>query len=126
MSWHTRTGRRPAIGIVELAVDPADVDRETYPVRMRLTRALSPYEADALAASEPGVRSEGDAVVLPHARLDDVAREVEAWTARLERVQSRADELEGQSWVADDRRIAEQERHGSHLLSQQVDDRGLH
>lgn len=126
MSRFSRTTHRPAIGIVELAVDPADVDRETYPVRMRLTRALTAYEVDALAASQPGVRSEGDAVVLPRARLDDVAREVDAWTARLEQAQARADELEGESWVADDRRIAEQQRHGSHLLSQQVDDRGLH
>ncbi|MBS2938090.1 hypothetical protein KDN32_10080 [Nocardioides sp. J2M5] len=126
MSRFSRTTRRPAIGIVELAVDPADVDRETYPVRMRLTRALTAYEVDALAASQPDVRSEGDAVVLPRARLDDVAREVDAWTARLEQAQARADELEGESWVADDRRIAEQQRHGSHLLSQQVDDRGLH
>lgn len=117
---------RPDLGIVELAVDPADVDRETYPVRMRLTRPLTPYEVDGLAVSEPGLRSEGDAIVLPRARLDDVAREVDQWTARLERVQARADELEGEAWMADERRLAEQGRHGSHLRSQQVDDRGLH
>ena len=53
MSWHTRTGRRTAIGIVELAVDPADVDQETYPVRIRLTRALTTYEAAVVSASGP-------------------------------------------------------------------------
>jgi hypothetical protein len=127
MSRRTSTSRRrPALGIVELAVDPADVDREAYPVRMRLTRPLTPYEVDGLAATEPGVRSEGDAIVLPRTRLDDVAREVETWSARLERVQARADEIEGETWVADQRRLAEQARHGSHLRSQQVDDRGLH
>ena len=62
---------RPALGIVELAVDPADVDQETYPVRIRLTRPLTAYEAEGLASVEPGIRSEGDAIVLPAARLDD-------------------------------------------------------
>ena len=123
MSTHRQ---RPALGIVELAVDPADVDRETYPVRIRLTRQLTPWEVDGLAAAEPGLRSEGDAIVVPSARLDDVAREVETWTARLERVQTRADELEGETWMADELRLAEQVRHGSHLRSQQVNDRGLH
>ncbi|MBC2934562.1 hypothetical protein [Nocardioides sp. zg-1228] len=117
---------RPALGIVELAVDPADVDRETYPVRIRLTRPLTTYEVDGLASAEPGLRSEGDAIVLPAARLDDVAREVDSWITRLEQVQARADELEGGTLVADHRRLEEQTRHGSHLRSQQVDDRGLH
>lgn len=117
---------RPALGIVELAVDPADVDRDTYPVRIRLTRPLTTWEAEGLAAAEPGLRSEGDAIVLPAARLDDVARDVDGWAARLERVQSRADELEGENWMADQRRLEEQTRHGSHLRSQQVGDLGLH
>jgi hypothetical protein len=117
---------RPALRIVELAVDPADVDRETYPVRVRLTRPLTTYEAEGLASSEPGVRTEGDAIVLPAARLDDVARDVDAWSARLERIQTRAGELEGETWLADQRRLDAQARHGSHLRSQQVDDRGLH
>jgi len=117
---------RPALGIVELAVDPADVDRETYPVRIRLTRPLTTHEADGLASAEPGLRSEGDAIVLPAARLDDVARDVDTWIARLEQVQARADELEGETLMADHRRMEEQARHGSHLRSQQVGDRGLH
>jgi hypothetical protein len=117
---------KPDLQIVELAVDPADVDRETYPVRIRLTRPLTPYEADGLAAAEPGLRSEGDAIVLPAARLDDVARDVDTWSARLERVQTRADQLEGETLVADQRRWEEHARHAPHLQSQQVNDRGLH
>ena len=117
---------RPALGIVELAVDPADVDRETYPVRIRLTRPLTTYEAEGLASAEPGLRSEGDAIVLPAARLDDVARDVDTWTARLERVQTRADQREGETLMADQRRFDEHARHAPHLGSQQVNDRGLH
>jgi hypothetical protein len=117
---------RPALGIVELAVDPADVDQETYPVRIRLTRPLTAYEAEGLASVEPGIRSEGDAIVLPAARLDDVARDVDTWSARLERVQTRAEQLEGETLVADQRRVDDHARHGSHLRSQQVNDRGLH
>ena len=117
---------KPELGIVELAVDPADVDRETYPVRIRLTRPLTTYEVEGLALSEPGLRSEGDAIVVPAARLDDVARDHELWATRLERVQSRADELEGATQVADHRRVDAQERHGSHMRSQSADDRGLH
>ncbi|GAA1450923.1 hypothetical protein GCM10009641_84390 [Mycobacterium cookii] len=112
--------------ILELAVDPADVDRETYPVRIRLTRPLTTYEVSGLAAMEPGLSTDGDAIVVPAARLDDVARECDTWARRLERVQSRAEELEGEAWVADSRRVDEQARHGSHLRSQQSDDRGLH
>jgi hypothetical protein len=118
--------RRPQLGILELAVDPADVDRDTYPVRIRLTRSLTPYEAEGLAVMEPGLRTEGDSIVVPDVRLDDVARAHDAWASRLERVTSRADELEGESWIADSRRLAEQARHGSHLRSQHADDRGLH
>ena len=117
---------KPDLGIVELAVDPADVDRETYPVRIRLTRPLTTYEADGLASVEPGIRSEGDAIVLPSARLDDVARDVDTWTARLERVQTRADQLEGETLMADQRRWEDHERHAPHLQSQQVENRGLH
>lgn len=117
---------RPDLGIVELAVDPADVDRETYPVRIRLTRPLTTYEADGLASVEPGLRSEGDAIVLPAARLDDVARDVDTWAARLERVQTRADQLEGETLMADQRRFDDHARLGPHLESQQVNDRGLH
>ncbi|NPC44449.1 hypothetical protein [Nocardioides sp. zg-1230] len=117
---------RPDLGIVELAVDPADVDRETYPVRIRLTRPLTAYEADGLESVEPGLRSEGDAIVLPAARLDDVARDVDTWAARLERVQTRADQLEGETLMADQRRFDDHARHAPHLESQQVNNRGLH
>ncbi|QSR31136.1 hypothetical protein CFI00_11625 [Nocardioides sp. S5] len=121
-----RNRNRPELAIVELAVDPVDVDRQTYPVRIRLTRPMTAYEAEGLAVMEPGLRTEGDAIVVPDARLDDVARECDTWAHRLERVQSRADELEGEALVAESRRIDEQSRHGSHLRSQQADDRGLH
>ena len=107
-------------------MDPADVDRETYPVRIRLTRPLTTYEAEGLASAEPGLRSEGDAIVLPAARLDDVARDVDTWNARLERAQTRAAQLEGQALVADQRRLEDHVRHAPHLESQQVNDRGLH
>jgi hypothetical protein len=117
---------KAALGIVELAVDPADVDRETYPVRIRLTRPLTTYEAEGLASVEPGLRTEGDAIVLPAARLDDVARDVDMWSARLERVQTRAGQLEGEALVADQRRLEDHVRHAPHLESQQVDSRGLH
>jgi len=117
---------RPTLGIVELAVDPADVDQETYPVRIRLTRPLTAHEAEELAASEPRLRSEGDAIVLPAARLDDVAHDVDAWNARLERAQTRAAQLDGQALVADQRRLEDHVRHAPHLESQQVNDRGLH
>ena len=122
----TTRRHRPALGIVELAVDPADVDQETYPVRIRLTRPLTTYEAEGLASVEPGLRSEGGAIVLPASRLDDVARDVDTWSARLERVQTRADQLEGETWMADQRRFDEHARHAPHLASQQENDRGLH
>ncbi len=121
-----RLTRRAELAIVELAVDPSDVDRATYPVRIRLTRPLTAYEAEGLAMIEPGLRCEGDAIVVPDARLEDVARDHEAWATRLERVRTRAGELEGTSLVADHRRMDAQARHGSHLLSQSTDDCGLH
>lgn len=122
------TGRRhkTELGIVELAVDPADVDRDTYPVKIRLTRTLTSYEVSGLAEMEPGLTTRGDCLIIPAARLDDVARECDTWAHRLEQAQSRADELEGETWIADSRRLAEQSRHGSHMRSQQADDRGLH
>ncbi len=123
MARHTR---RAELAIVELAVDPADVDRSSYPVRIRLSRPLTAYEAEGLAVIEPRLRCEGDAIVVPDARLDEVARDHETWSARLERVRTRAGELEGASLLADHHRIDAQARHGSHLLSQSADDRGLH
>lgn len=122
----TRNKSRPALGIVELAVDPGDVDEDRYPVRIRLTRPLTSYEADHLSAGEAGVRAEGDAIVLEHARLDDVARDHQRWSQRLERAESLGAEQEGEVMVADQRRIDEQVRHGSHLRSQHVNNRGLH
>jgi hypothetical protein len=121
-----RRKHKTELGIAELAVDPADVDRRTYPVTIRLTRPLTPWEIEALATLVPGLRAEDDAIVVPDARLDDVAREHEAWLGRLERARALADELEGESWIADHRRVDRQIRHGSHLRSQQADDRGLH
>ena len=121
-----RRKHKTELGIVELAVDPADVDRRTYPVRIRLTRPLTSWEVEGLATVVPGLRADGDAIVVPDARLDDVAREREEWAFRLERVQTLADELEGENLVADHRRVDRQARHGSHLWSQQADDRGLH
>ena len=122
----TTRRHRPALGIVELAVDPADVDQETYPVRLRLTRPLTAYEADGLASVDPGIRSEGDAIVLPAARQVSTSRATSSRRAHLERVQTRADQREGETLVADQRRVDDHARHGSHLRSQQVNDRGLH
>ena len=121
-----RRKHKTELGIVELAVDPADVERRTYPVRIRLTRPLTPWEVEGLAVVAPGLRAEGDALVVPDSRLDDVAREHEQWVVRLERAQSIGDELEGESWVADHQRMDRQSLHGSHLRSQQSDDRGMH
>ena len=122
----TRRRQRTPLGITELAVDPADVDAERYPVRIRLTRPLTAAEAESLAVAEPGLRTEGDAIVVPRARLDDVAHDHDDWVARLERLETMAREREGEAWIADDARVTEQERHGSHLRSQQIGDRGLH
>ena len=135
----TRNRHRPALGIVELAVDPADVDEERYPVRIRLTRPLTPFEADRLAAAAPPGPDEGggprgaparraEGAPPPHEgwQLDDVARDHESWLKRLERVESLAAEHDGEAMVADQRRLDEQLRHGSHLRSQHVDNIGLH
>jgi hypothetical protein len=118
--------KKPHLGIVELAVDPADVDRERYPVRIRLTRPLTSYEADGLAVASPGTQVDGDTLVVPDAKLDDIAHEQATWASLLERVESLGDELEGENLVADHRRIEEQARHGSHLTGQHENDRGLH
>lgn len=114
------------LGIVEVAVDPADVDRPGYPVRLRLTRPLTPWEAEGLAVMVPGLTVEGDVLVLPDTRFEEVAREHDEWVLRLERARSLGDELQGASWMADQRRVDRQGVHGSHLRSQQADDRGLH
>ena len=54
---------RPALGIVELAVDPADVDQETYPVRIRLTRPLTAYELERDEALSGGLARRSGAIV---------------------------------------------------------------
>ena len=123
------TGRRhhTDLRIVELAVDPADVDRDTYPV-------TDPADAPADGVRGLGARCHGAGRSAPRAtRSSSPTRGSTTWRgsatpgpARLERVQSRAEELEGETLVADSRRVDEQARHGSHLRSQQVDDRGLH
>ena len=95
-------------------------------MRIRLTRPLTAYEAEGLAMIEPGLRRRGRCDRRAERTLDDVARAHDTWAARLERVQTRAGELEGASLVADHRRIDAQNRHGSHLLSQSADDRGMH
>jgi len=89
----------PPLRIVELAVDPADVDRTTYPVTMRLNRPLSAYEVQALAASDPSLAVGTDSFVLPEAQLDDVARSVDEWHARLQRAQAVGEELVGEEQV---------------------------
>ncbi|CUR59187.1 hypothetical protein NOCA1170105 [metagenome] len=121
-----RRKHKSDLGILELAVDPAAAERRNHPVRIRLTRPLTPWEVEGLAVVVPGVRAEGDCVVVPDARLEDVAREHEQWLTRLERAQSIGDELEGESWVADHHRVDRQTRLGSHMRSQQADDRGMH
>ena len=60
-----RRKHKTELGIVELAVDPADVDRRTYPVRIRLTRPLTSWEVEGLATVVPGLRADGDAIVVP-------------------------------------------------------------
>lgn len=66
--------------ITELAVDPGDVDRETYPVRIRLSRALSHDEGVALAELAPGTEIEEGAFVVPDTKLDDIAHAHGEWT----------------------------------------------
>jgi hypothetical protein len=122
----TRRRNRARLEIVELAVDPADVDAERYPVRIRLTRPLTPHEAESLAVVDPDLRSDGDSIVVSRARLDDVAHDHATWAGRLERLESLARERDGETWMADDHRVSEHERQGSHLRSQHVHDRGLH
>lgn len=86
--------------IRELAVDPADVDEETYPVRLRLSRALTLHEAEALATASPELRAEGDAVVVPDARIDDIAHDLHDWAAKLESAEQMAAQMEGQDAIA--------------------------
>ncbi len=83
--------------ITELAVDPADVDETTYPVRVRLSRQLTGHEVQALAQIVPGAGIEGDALVLPDTSLDDVAHSAEEWTRLLERAESLGEGRDGES-----------------------------
>jgi hypothetical protein len=123
----SRRSRHPApLAIRELAVDPADVDRETYPVWIRLTRRLTPHEARALAGVDPHLVAEGDAVLVPDARLDDVAHAHGEWQRRLETVERLGEELDGETTLANERLLDERARQGSHLANQHLGDRGLH
>ncbi|MEI2713295.1 MAG: hypothetical protein V9G04_08340 [Nocardioides sp.] len=72
------------LAIKELAVDPADVDQDTYPVWIRLTRPLTVHERLALERIAPEERIEADAVVLHGVRLDDVAHDIVEWTRRID------------------------------------------
>lgn len=122
-----RKGRKAApLAIRELAVDPADVDRETYPVWIRLSRQLTDRETRALAQMEPTVRTEGDAIVVPEGKLDDIAHAHHEWIGRLEAAERMGEELEGEDMLADARRADHLAAEGSHLASQQTRDRGLH
>jgi hypothetical protein len=99
--------------ITELAVDPADVDETTYPVRIRLSRAVSPQEARALATLAPEARIDLDSVVLPRATLDDVAHDAHVWEQRLEQAESMGRAMSGAATRAADeahQRLAEQHR----------------
>lgn len=77
------TNRSADLTITELAVDPADVDRSTYPVRLRLSRRLKPHEIEALTELMTGATVEKKSLLLPEASLDDVAREVANWNRIL-------------------------------------------
>lgn len=86
------------LSIRELAVDPADVDRETYPVTIRLNRPLTSQEVTALAADDgPAVRPDGDSIVVPDAKLDDVAHGHADWLRRLERAEAIAHQQQGEA-----------------------------
>jgi len=103
----------PALTITELAVDPADVDEDTYPVRIRLSRPVSAQEARALAALAPEAAIEHDSVVLPQARLDDVAHDSHEWEQRLEQAESMGQGMTGAATRAADeahQRLTEQHR----------------
>ena len=99
----------------ELAVDPADVDRDRYPVTIRLSRRMTDHEIQALAAIDPGVRALGDVIVVDDAKLDDIAHAHGEWTTRLESVEARGEELAGEYMIADQRRADSVEASGSHL-----------
>ncbi len=99
----------------ELAVDPGDVDNETYPVTLRLSRRMSANEVTALAGIDGGWVAEGDSIVIHDARLDDVAHAHSEWAARLETVQRLADELSGEALLADQRRDDHLRAAGGHL-----------
>ncbi len=89
------TNRSAELSITELAVNPADVDRSTYPVRLRLSRRLKPHEIEALAGLMTGATIEKRSLVLPEASLDDVAREVVHWNYLLGEATRIGDERSG-------------------------------
>lgn len=88
------------LAVRELAVDPADVDRERYPVWLRLNRALTAEEIVALGTVAPEVAVEVDGLLVPDSRLDDIAHDISDWNERLERIQRMGEELEGEQALA--------------------------
>jgi hypothetical protein len=89
------THRHPGLSITELAVDPAHVDRTTYPVRLRLSRRLAPHETEALESLLPDATVEQQSIVLDEARLDDVAHDIGTWNRAVERAERIAEERSG-------------------------------
>lgn len=101
----------PAPTITELAVDPADVDRATYPVTLRLSRSLTQTEVESLARNRPDLTVAHDGVVVPEAKLDDLAHDIHTWNSELERIHSAAEQLEGEHEL---RRVALARRQAEH------------
>jgi hypothetical protein len=102
----------PTPTIIELAVDPADVDRASYPVTLQLDRALTEPEIETLNLSHPELRMEDHArVVVPEAKLDDVAHGIHDWNSEFERIHAAAEQLEGE---LDLRRLALARRQAGH------------
>lgn len=123
-STHTTRGvvmtrnmfRKPGpLFIRELAVDPADVDHETYPVTLRLSRSLSANEITALSTLDSHCLPAGDAIVIADAKIDDVARAHAEWAVRLETIQRVADEIAGEALLAQQRRAEHQEATEIHI-----------
>jgi hypothetical protein len=87
--------RHPGLTITELAVDPADVDRSTYPVRLRLSRRLAPHETEALETLLPHAQVEQQSILVDEASLDDVAHDIGTWNLAVERAERIAEERSG-------------------------------
>lgn len=103
MSRRSKHSTAP-LRVRELAVNPADVNRGHYPVRIRLSRAMTSYEEQSLASVDPAARADGDVIVLDHARIDDIAHDHVEWDRRLEMVERMGEELEGAHLIATQQR----------------------